>query len=233
MSGYVNVSNFKASRDEDVKSLLSDLARGGIFENLEDIGKILKSLSIEENLEALDKVIDYLKEGKVIPKPYLVASTCPVCGHVTFANNDDYQMQAEFCLVCDTSDNQFMHWDDMRAGSENVMIWNVYFDGTSVEDLMTLENIKRDLESGMKPDKVKPLIPRKPWFRDNYLNEDVIRPTMSEYSKFEKTFMLVSVNSKNDEVKTLAKEILRLLANCKTEELVEGSAHKLTRLALS
>lgn len=232
MSGYVNVSNFNASRGEEVKSLLSDLARGGVFETLEDIGKVLKSLASEGNLQALDKVIDYLEEGKVIPKPYLVDSTCPVCGHVTFANNDDYQMQAEFCLVCGTSDNQFMHWDDLRADSENVMIWNVYFDGTSVEDISTLERVKKDLESGMKPDKVKPLIPRKPWFRDSYLNEDVIRPTMSEYSKFEKTFMLVAVNSKNEEVRKLTKEILGLLSKCKSDDLVEGETHSLRRLAL-
>ena len=233
MSGYVNVSNFKASRDEDIKSLLSDLARGGVFETLEDIGKVLSTLAEKKDLDTLDKVMNYFINGDVTPKPYIVANKCPVCGHVTFVNDEDYKIQAEFCLVCGTSDNQFMHWDDLRADSEHVMIWNVYFDGTSVEDIATLERVKSDLESGLKPDKVKPLIPRKPWFRNAYLNEDVIRPTMSEYNKFEKTFMLVYVNGKDEEARALAKDILDLLRNVKTEELVEGSKHSLTRLALS
>ncbi|GAA0101634.1 hypothetical protein UT300012_23490 [Paraclostridium bifermentans] len=233
MNNYVNVSNFDANRNEDVTSLLSDLKRGGTFENLEDIGRILKSLASVENLKALDKVIDYLNEGEVVPEPYVVVKTCPVCGHVTFANNSDYQMQAEFCLVCGTSDNQFLHWEDLRADSENVMIWNVFFDGTSVEDTSTLKRIKIELEEGIQPDKVKPLIPREPWYKDDYINQEVIRPTMSEYEKFEKTFMLVIANSKKEETVTLAKEILELLDKCKSDELVKGTKHKLTRLALN
>ena len=37
----------------------------------------------------------------------------------------------------------------------------------------------------------KPLVPKVPIFKDEYMNENIIRPTMSEYKKYRNTMLRV------------------------------------------
>lgn len=230
---YVNVLNFDAGNPDCILELASDLMRGKVFETLEDVGKIMKGLAKYPEDGVSKEILKHIESKDVTPSPYLVDGKCPVCGHKTFINNDDYQMQASFCLVCETDNNQFMHWDEMRAMNEGVLIWNNNFSGVSVEDKSVLESIIRDLKEGIKPDKLKPLIPREPWFRDFYINNKVIRPTMSEYNKYRNTMLQIIANCDRPKVVDLAKEILSLLENLSTEtDIVDGKEHNLKRLSL-
>ncbi len=214
---YVNVLNFDGNNPNCRLELLSDLNRGKTFETLEDVTIVMKGLT-KVNLSKDDiasTILNLIKKNDVTPEPYSINGTCPVCGNMTFVNDRDYLEQAHFCLVCDTYENKFMHWEETRTQENNVLIWNNNFNGKSVEDTEVLNDLLKDLKRGLKPDHLQPLVPKVPIFKDEYMNENIIRPTMSEYKKYRNTMLRIMPFSENKKAKILAKEIFRALENLK------------------
>ena len=232
---YVNVLNFDSSNTNCTLELLSDLNRGKTFETLEDVAVVMKGLANTDlsKDDVASVILNLMKKNNVTPKPYIINGTCPVCGNITFMNNVDYEEQVTFCLVCNTYENQSMDWEEMRASENKVLIWNNHFNNKSVENIDVLNELLRDLKQGLKPDHLQPLVPKLPIFKDEYMNKNIIRPTMSEYKKYRNTMLRIISFSKNQQARILAKEIFRILESLNVHNKeVKQSGVNLRKLSL-
>lgn len=232
---YVNVLNFDSNNPNCTLELLSDLNRGKTFETLEDVTTVMKGLA-KVNLskdDVANAILNLINKNDVTPKPYSISGTCPICGNMTFINDRDYEEQVTFCLVCNTYENKFTNWEEIRTLENDVLIWNNNFNGKSVEDIEILNNLLKDLKRGLKPDHLQPLVPKVPIFKDEYMNENIIRPTMSEYKKYRNTMLRIISFSKNQKARVLAKEIFRTLESLESHNKeIRKSVVNLRKLSL-
>lgn len=228
---YISSRGFNAYDSNNLAQLEIEMDNKLKFKDLTELAVVAQQL-LEVNDETCKKLYDKILDGDLLPKGITISDniSCPICNNVTLYDNDDYRMQADYCIVCDYYSNQFLEWEDMREADLGVLIWNNFFKNRNVEDSHTLERLERLLDSGCKPDQ---LIPKKREvleFKNKYMNENVVRSGMTEWEKFENTLLMVQFNSSSDSIKELATRVLMKLNNIDRSKYRNGKEVEIKEL---
>lgn len=228
---YISSRGFNAYDSNNLAQLEIEMNNKLKFKDLMELAVVAQQL-LEVNDETCKKLYNKILDGDLLPNDIAISDNilCPICNNVTLYGNDDYRMQADYCIVCDYHSNQFLEWEDMREADLGVLIWNNFFKNRNVEDSHTLERLERLLESGCKPDQ---LIPKKREvleFKNKYMNENIVRSGMTEWEKFENTLLMVQFNSSSDSIKELATRVLIKLNNIDRSKYRNGKEVEIKEL---